>query len=114
MDSLRRICLFVCTIYANFWFATPLASTASANDLQMLQLIELYAHVHNKIVKDAQSKMRLHLWYLSEDLAALPLFRATPPMQTKRLLSTHGRENHFQKMFVVLLQPSAQSLVISL
>ena len=39
-------------------------------------MIELYAHVDHKIAKVAESKMRLHLWYLSEDLAALALFRS--------------------------------------
>ena len=60
MDSLRRIYLIICSIYADFWFATPLASAAPANDLQMLQLRELYGHVDNKIAKIAESKMRLY------------------------------------------------------
>ena len=86
MDSLRRICLFVCTIYADFWFATPLVSAAPMNDLQMLQLIELYVHVDSKIAKVGESKMRLHLWYLSEDLAALPLFGSDTTNEDKKAI----------------------------
>jgi len=71
MDSLRRICLFTCTIYASFWFAAPLPTTAPMNDLMMMQLIEDFAEVDKKISSIAEKKMRLHLWYLSEDLAAL-------------------------------------------
>ena len=40
----------------------------------MLQLIEDFTSVDRKTAEVAEKKMRLHLWYLSEDLAALPLF----------------------------------------
>ena len=40
----------------------------------MLQLIESFTSVDKKIAGVAKRKMRLHSWYLSEDLAALPLF----------------------------------------
>ena len=118
MDSLRQICLFVCTIYADVWFATLLASAAPANDLQMLQLIELYAHVDNKIAKIGENKMRLHQWYLSEDFAALPLFGSDNIIAVKKAsivaLQISISKNSFQKMFVVLLQSRAQSSVISI
>ena len=74
LDSLRRICLFVCTIYATFWFAAPMAPAAPINDLRMLQLVEQFANVDSKVSSVAEKKMRLHLWYLSEDLAGLSLF----------------------------------------
>ena len=74
MDSLRRICLFTVTIYTSFWFAAPATTSAPTNDLLMLQLIEDFMQVDKKIASIAEKKMRSHLWYLSEDLAALPLF----------------------------------------
>lgn len=74
MDSLRRICLYVCTIYASFWFAAPLTTAAPTNDLRMLQFIEELIPVDTQIARVAHNKMLLHFWYLSEDLAALPLF----------------------------------------
>jgi len=74
MSSLRRICLFVATIYAIFWFEAPMSTSAPTNDLHMLQLIEEFELVDKKIGAVSEKKMRLHLWYLSEDLAALPLF----------------------------------------
>ena len=52
----------------------------------MLQLIELYAHVDNKIVKIAKSKIRLLLWFLSEDLAALPLFSSDTTIAVKKAI----------------------------
>ena len=49
-------------------------------------MIELYAHVDHKIAKVAESKMRLHLWYLSEDLAALALFRSNTTNADKMVI----------------------------
>ena len=74
ISSLRRNCLFISTIYASFWISAPLPTAAPTNDLCMLQLIKDYEQVDEKVAAVAQKKMRLHLWYLSEDLAALPLF----------------------------------------
>ena len=39
----------------------------------MLQLIERFVSVDKEIANIAEKKMRLRLWYLSENLAALPL-----------------------------------------
>ena len=69
-----RICLFIATIYVTFWFAAPVTTAAPTNDLLMLQLTESFTSVDKKIASVAEKKMRMHLWYLSEDLAALPLF----------------------------------------
>ena len=74
MGFLRRICLFVTTIYVCFWFSAPLTTDAPINDLYLLQEIEDYSLVDSKIASVAGKKIRLQLWYLSEDLAALPLF----------------------------------------
>jgi len=74
VSSLWRICLFIATIYVTFWFAAPVTTAAPTNDLLMLQLTESFTSVDKKIASVAEKKMRMHLWYLSEDLAALPLF----------------------------------------
>ena len=73
IGSLRRICLFVTTIYATFWFAAPLSTAAPTNNLCMFQLHQ-FASVDSKVAAVVEKKMRLHLWYLSEDLAVLSLF----------------------------------------
>ena len=52
----------------------------------MLQLIELYLHVDIEIAKIAKSKMRLLLWYLSEDFAALPLFSSDTTIAVKKAI----------------------------
>ena len=52
----------------------------------MLQLIELYARVDNKTAKIAKSKISLLLWFLSEDLAALPLFSSDITIAVKKAI----------------------------
>jgi len=74
IDVLRRICLFICTVYVSFWFAAAQATAAPTNDLLMLQLIEDYKQVDSKVAAVAEKKLRLQLWYLSEDLVGLALF----------------------------------------
>ena len=51
-----------------------MANAAPINDLRVLQIVEQFASVHSKVSSVAEKKMRLHLLYLSEDLAGLSLF----------------------------------------
>jgi len=61
-------------VYTSSWFAAPQAASAPVNDLLMLQLIEDFAQFYRKLARVAENKMRLHLWYESEDSAAVSLF----------------------------------------
>lgn len=85
-ESLRRICLFVCTIYASYWFSAPEAALAPMNDLTMLQVVEDYQKIDGKVAGVVEKKMRLHLWYISEDLAALPLFANDVSVEIKEAI----------------------------
>ena len=67
----------------------------------MLQASERFASVDKKIAEIAEKKLRLHLWYLSEDLAALPLFSDDVSDDDKGVLC---RKNHSRKTFAGLLQ----------
>jgi len=96
-DALRRICLFVTTIYASFWLSAPLSTSAPTNDLLMLQLIEAFRQIDKKIGEIAETKMRLHLWYLSEDLAALPLFSGDICEEDKEAIVTALQRTPNQK-----------------
>jgi hypothetical protein len=48
-----------------------------------------------------ETKMRLHLWYLSEDLAALPLFSDDISVVDKEAIVNACREIQTMKMFAV-------------
>ena len=61
-------------IYACFRLSAPFTTEGPTDDVFLLQEIEDYALDDSKIASVAEKKMWLRLWYLSEDLAALPLF----------------------------------------
>jgi len=71
------------------------------NDLMMMmQLIEDFAEVDKKISSIAEKKMHLHLWYLSEDLAALPLFSEDIRNDDKRAIGCALQREPFSELLV--------------
>ena len=73
-QAIRRICLFTLTVYLKAWFSSPCACDAPYNDLCLLQQLEQYLEVDRQTGNAALTKLRSHLWYLSEDLILLALF----------------------------------------
>ena len=73
IDSFRRICLFTSIINVT-WLNSAETTSSPANNLWMLKLVRQFATVDYKVAIVAEKKMRLHLWYLSEDLVCLSLF----------------------------------------
>ena len=49
LQGLRRICLFIITIYAKIWLKAPNSSDAPYNDLCLLQTLESYLAVDKKV-----------------------------------------------------------------
>lgn len=84
LNGLRHICLFVVQFYITAWFNAPLAIKAPYNDLIFLQKLISYKRVNKKISNDASLKFSRHLWYLSEELAALALFDDNVSNEDKR------------------------------
>jgi hypothetical protein len=74
LQALRRICMFIVTIYVKAWCSAPSSCDAPLNDLCLLQSLESYAEINNQVAEVALKKMRGHLWYLSEDLIGLAFF----------------------------------------
>jgi hypothetical protein len=86
LQGLRRICLFIITIYAKIWLKAPNSSDAPYNDLCLLQTLESYLAVDKKVADIAIKKMRGHMWYLSEDLIGLALFSDLVPNSEKEAM----------------------------
>lgn len=84
LNRLRQISLFVVQFYVTAWFNAPLAIKAPYNDLIFLQKLISYKKVDKKISNDASLKFSRHLWYLSEDLAALAFFDDNVSNEDKR------------------------------
>ncbi|KAK4882268.1 hypothetical protein RN001_005587 [Aquatica leii] len=74
LNNLRHICIFIVKIYVKAWFTSPSAITALNNDPTLMQQLILYKKVNSSIPQAALKKMIRHLWYLSDQLAIMPLF----------------------------------------
>lgn len=85
-QAIRRICLFTLTLYVKAWFSAPCACDAPYNDLCLLQQLEVYLAVDGQVANVALSKLRSHLWYLSEDLILLALFSKKVHSSEKQLM----------------------------
>lgn len=83
VNGLRDICVFIVIFYLESWFYAPSAIRAPHQDLRLLQELIRYRKINSNIADAALVKLRGHLWYLSEHLAALSFFDETVPYETK-------------------------------
>ena len=74
LQALRHICLFTVTLYVKACFTAPISINAPLNDLRFLQDLECYEIVDKLMAIAASTKLRGHMWYLSEDLVGMALF----------------------------------------
>jgi hypothetical protein len=88
LQALKRICIFTVTLYVKAWFQAPVSCDAPLNDLCFLQKMESFINVDKRVAETALSKMRGHLWYLSEDLAGLALFSCNVQLEEKKAIIT--------------------------
>ena len=73
-EKLLKFVKFVVYIYLRYWFAATLTSQAPRNDLAFFKSAVHYKTVDEVISKSAVHALRLHTWYLTEDLVGLSLF----------------------------------------
>ncbi|XP_044020346.1 uncharacterized protein LOC122860551 [Aphidius gifuensis] len=74
IKKFEDICLFVVIFYIQSWFTATSAIKAPYNDLLLMQSLNRYKVINNTVATAALSKLKLHLWYLSEDLAGFSFF----------------------------------------
>ena len=79
--GLRKVCIFVVTIYAKAWVESTKPAAAPNNDLQLLKALAAYPD--KDIKKVTSAKLLNHLWYLSEELVALSFFDTAVPDDVK-------------------------------
>ena len=66
--------MFTITLYIKTSLTATITCDAPYNDLCMLQSIEAFHYIDNKVANVALGKMKGHLWYVSEDLVGLSIF----------------------------------------
>ena len=81
LRAIKCICLFTVA-----WFTAPIMCNASYKNLCVLQNIEMFKTVGNKIAQVALKKMTGHLWCISKDSAALSLFSDKVFANKKRMI----------------------------
>lgn len=85
-NAIRDICIFIVRFYLKAWFNCTAAARAPANDLYFIKCLKLYENEHSKISKAVLTKISNHLWYLTEETAALAFFDDTLSNEIKRLM----------------------------
>lgn len=83
-NGLKDFSIFAVSIYLKAWITAPLPSSAPRNDLELLKAMLKYEDTHPNISKSVVKKFSNHLWYLSEELAALALFDSEVDAAAKR------------------------------
>ena len=92
-QALRDVCIFIATEYVKPWLGCSLAVKAPYQDLCLLKTLKGYEKVNKVISQAALSKFCQHLWYLSEEIAALSLFDDAADEETKvRIVANLERE----------------------
>ena len=81
--GLRDVCIYLVTVYVEYWFSVPNAAAAPRNDLNLIKKLLLYK-ANSALAEVALKKVLGQLWYLSEEQVALSLFDPIVPLATKQ------------------------------
>lgn len=77
------------------WFSAPDGIKAPNHDLQLMQNLIKFQTINSDVSAAALKKIKGHLWYLKEELAALAFFDSAVPINVKRkiLVALRTRES---------------------
>ncbi|GBO15199.1 hypothetical protein AVEN_128669-1 [Araneus ventricosus] len=93
-EALLDVCLFIVTIYVKPWLQCILAVKAPYKDLCFLKSLKAYENVNESILKAALREFCQHLWYFTDEIAALALFDDDVDEETKsKVVANLHREN---------------------
>ncbi|XP_050499022.1 uncharacterized protein LOC126879795 [Diabrotica virgifera virgifera] len=69
-----EICVFVVYCYVEAWFSATNTTGAPLNDIYFLRKLVIFKNINENIATIAITKFLNHLWYLSEECAAMAIF----------------------------------------
>lgn len=96
--AIGEVCIFIVTFYVKAWFTCTLPIKAPNLDLQFIKSLKSYEIVDRQISTAAIKKICNHLWYLSEEAAAL--------FETKHLMvEDHKKKSSINSTKRLTLQP---------
>ncbi|KAL4148952.1 hypothetical protein QTP88_003082 [Uroleucon formosanum] len=79
--AIGEICVFIIKFYVKAWFTCPLPNKAPNQDLQFIKDMKLYEAFDREISRVSIQKLCNHLWYLTEETAALSFFDNSIPLE---------------------------------
>jgi len=82
--AIGEICVFIIKFYVKAWFTCPLPNKSPNQDLQFIKDMKLYEVFDREISRVSIQKLCNHLWYLTEEAAALSFFDDSIPLEVKR------------------------------
>nr|CAH7753854.1 unnamed protein product [Callosobruchus chinensis] len=98
--ALIGVCLFIVLVYVKPWLHCILAVKAPFQGLCFLKALKAYEEIDETISIVALKKFNQHLWYLTDEAAALALFDDDVDIETKvkivrnfdvESISSHGK-----------------------
>ena len=91
--GMEDVCFFIVLVYVKAWFTAPLPTSAPSNDLLFLRCQIRYKKTNPTLSKVACCKFGAHLWYSSEELAAMGFFDAAFSTTCKHAMVKAIKEN---------------------
>ncbi|KYM94609.1 hypothetical protein ALC62_14760 [Cyphomyrmex costatus] len=113
VTELRQICIFIVLFYVKIWFTAFNAFQAPLNDLTLIQDLIRFKCINSQVANAALTKLRNHIWYFNETLAALAFFDSRISVECKRLMvdAIKHREGTLKNLSRLILSDSeCQSL----
>lgn len=74
MDNIRRFLLYFLKVHLKYWFNVKSSVMAPNQDLKMLKNLYSFKEIMPVTAEAVISKLRNHMWYLSQTLIALAFF----------------------------------------
>ena len=85
--KLKRIAMFLLYVCIPWWFRCTSAIAGPFDDLNLMQSLHKYSKIDPIVGSRALKKLKLHLWYLTEEIVLLSLFDYHVENSEKRIIA---------------------------
>lgn len=97
-NGIRDVCIFLIRLYVKAWFQTKSAIDAPRIDLDFIKESIHYANIDNEVSNVILSKIRTHLWYLSEEAIGFAFYDSKITVEEKsRMVSALNKQEKSKK-----------------
>ena len=74
LEKMQRIVNFCTYVYNIWWFQCPLATSAPALDLELIENLNNYKSIDEQVATSALKSFRRHTWYIHAEMVPLALW----------------------------------------